>query len=256
MRNQSHAKNMDILSLWQAHWQDLALRCERDCRPYFTDFLPEEDLILAQRIARQMDVQCIPWGGTEHTTRVMLCFCPKEFPLEYDQFPIQCLTMTYRASKTLSHRDFLGALLSCGIERDTVGDILIGENMAQVFVCRRIADMIQQELWKVAQTDVHVDSQASVCLSAEVSMLPIVGTVASLRADVITAFVTRLSREKALQLIRQGRLVCRHKTIDSPSVQMQIGDVIAVRGYGKFRIDGTDGITRKGRYHITIQKYQ
>lgn len=37
---------------------------------------------------------------------------------------------------------------------------------------------------------------------------------------------------------------------------MQIGDVFSVRGYGKFRIDTMDGVSRKGRYHITIQKYQ
>ena len=95
-----------------------------------------------------------------------------------------------------------------------------------------------------------------VCLSVQMDFLLIQGTIASLRADAVAALATRLSREKAVQLIRQGRLTYRHATIDTSSAVMQVGDVFSIRGYGKFRIAAVDGISRKGRYHITIQKYQ
>lgn len=96
----------------------------------------------------------------------------------------------------------------------------------------------------------------SVCLSVQQKFQTLSGTVASFRIDAITAFVTHLSREKATQLIRQGRFKRYHTTIKTPSVLLQAGDVFSLQGYGKFRLDEVDGMTRKGRHHITILKYQ
>lgn len=245
----------DALALLTAHWRDAAARSCRDNRPYFTDFVPAEDVPLAEKAAAEFGVQCIAWGGVEAAARVMLCFVPQDFSVDASRFPITCLTITYRSADTLTHRDFLGALLGCDLERDVIGDILIAEKMAQVFVCRHVAAVLEQELVQVGRVGVQVDSRTPVCLSPQDALCPIHGTVASLRADAIVALVTRLSREKAAALIKQGRLACRHITMETPSAQMQIGDVFSVRGFGKFRIDTVDGMTRKGRYHITIQKY-
>ncbi len=246
----------DALGLLTAHWRDMAERCRRDNRPYFTDFVPAEDFVIAEKVAAASGVQCLAWGGVTAAARVLLCFLPENFPMETSDFPITCLTFTYRSVKPLSHRDFLGSMLSCNLERDTIGDILIAETTAQAFVCRRVAAVLEQELMQVGRVGVHVDSSQPVFLSPQDALCPVTGTVASLRADAIVAFATRLSREKAAQLIRQGRMTCRHTTIETPSAQMQIGDVFSIRGFGKFRIDAVDGVTRKGRYHITIQKYQ
>lgn len=249
-------KSSDTMQQFRAHWSDLASRCIRDSCPYFTDFVPVEDVPAAESIARSAGAVCTAWGGTENTTRVMLCFAPEFIPVEPEQFPIQCLTFSYRVPKPPAHRDFLGACMACNLERDTIGDILISDKMAQMFVCSQVAPVLLQELCQVGRIGVSVTGDDPVCLSAQADFLPIQGTIASLRADAVTAFVTHLSREKAVQLIRQGRLTCRHATIETPSASMQIGDVFSVRGYGKFRIDTMDGVSRKGRYHITIQKYQ
>lgn len=249
-------KALDTIQAYRAHWSDLAARCVRDNRPYFTSFVPEEDLALAEPIAGKAGAVCTAWGGTENTSRVILCFAPDFIPIELAQFPIQCLTLSYRSPQPPAHRDILGACMGCNLERDTIGDILIDAKKAQIFVCTAVAPVLLQELHQVGRIGVSVTGDDPVCLSVKADFLPIQGTIASLRADAVTALVTRLSREKAVQLIRQGRLTCRHATIETPSASMQIGDVFSVRGYGKFRIEAIDGMSRKGRYHIIIQKYQ
>lgn len=94
-------------------------------------FLPAEDTAMAEAIANTAGAVCTAWGGTENTTRVILCFAPDFIPVTPEQFPIQCLTFSYRVPKPPTHRDFLGACMACNLERDTIGDILIDTKMAQ-----------------------------------------------------------------------------------------------------------------------------
>lgn len=138
-------KSSDTMQQFRAHWSDLASRCIRDSRPYFTDFVPVEDVPAAESIARSAGAVCTAWGGTENTTRVMLCFAPEFIPVEPEQFPIQCLTFSYRVPKPPAHRDFLGACMACNLERDTIGDILISDKMAQMFVCSQVAPVLLQD---------------------------------------------------------------------------------------------------------------
>ena len=127
-------KMADAVQQLKAHWNDLANRCMRDNRPYFTDFLPAEDTAMAEAIANTAGAVCTAWGGTENTTRVILCFAPDFIPVTPEQFPIQCLTFSYRVPKPPTHRDFLGACMACNLERDTIGDILI-EDGTNVRLC-------------------------------------------------------------------------------------------------------------------------
>lgn len=252
----SDFKKSNTLQRIKAHWSDLARRSDRDNRPYFTDFVPQEDGSMAEAIAQAAGVTCTMWGGVKHAQRVILCFSPEWIKVTKVQFPIQCLTFSYPTANSPEHRDFLGAFMACNLKRETIGDILIDGHIAQVFVCAHVAPIIVQEIRQVGRVSVSVTEDNPVCLAATTTFLTLNGTIASLRADAVVAFVTRLSREKAVQLIRQGRLTCHHTAIETPSASMQIGDVFSVRGYGKFRLEAMGEATRKGRYHITIQKYQ
>ena len=50
-----------------------------------------------------------------------------------------------------SHRDFLGACLGTGIERDRVGDILVqGETGAQILVTPELVEHLVQTLTQVS----------------------------------------------------------------------------------------------------------
>ena len=43
------------------------------------------------------------------------------------KIPVACAQISYPGQYRLSHRDFLGAILALGLERETLGDILVEE---------------------------------------------------------------------------------------------------------------------------------
>ena len=65
--------------------------------------------------------------------------------------------------------------MACNLERDTIGDILISDKMAQMFVCSQVAPVLLQELCQVGRIGVSVTGDDPVCLSAQADFLPIQG---------------------------------------------------------------------------------
>lgn len=239
----------------RARWNDLASRAARDNRPCFSRFTPAEDQIPAQKIAERQGVLCEAYGGAPNTTRVMLCFTP--FIVDPEVYPIRRLTATWYGDADLNHRDFLGSLIGCDVQRETIGDILIDlpRHMVQVFVVETVAPVLLEAWTMVGGTPISCTDTQPLCLTPGATLQPIRGTVASLRADAVLALALHLSREKAAELIKKGQVVRYHAPITQPNASIEPGDVLSVRGYGKYRIAEVGGTTRKGRIQITVQKY-
>ncbi len=168
---------------------------------------------------------------------------------------VRVLGSGYRA---LSHRDYLGSVLSLGIERFVVGDIAtLSEYEAYIFADAKIAEYILQTLKKVAADDVK-------CSAAEVgedftvpeNVEDMVISVASARADCIVGALARCSREEAQSLVRCGAVSVNYEEICDPDKRISAGSLLSVRGHGKFRIvdEGTE--TRRGRLRMKAQKFK
>ena len=96
-------------------------------------------------------------GGYQDAERVMLRFGGEELMGYEEEFPISCLKVSPVSAKfadVLTHRDYLGALMNLGIERDRLGDILIAGNEAFIFCTSSMADFITENLVKVKHTSV------------------------------------------------------------------------------------------------------
>ena len=68
------------------------------------------------------------FGGPAMAEREVCCYVPEyldESWLTGDEGPIAAVRAVYFAGDTLTHRDFLGALMGCGFKRETVGDIYV-----------------------------------------------------------------------------------------------------------------------------------
>ena len=79
--------------------------------------------------------------------------------------------------------------------------------------------------------------------------------VSSLRADAIVAKVWQLSRNQSLELFRGKKVFVNGRQFENNSGIWQEGDIVSVRGYGRFRYDGMLQETKKGRIRFLIQKY-
>lgn len=165
----------------------------------------------------------------------------------------------YRA---LSHRDYLGSLMGLGIERPVVGDIVpYGPGSAAVFFCGKIADYVLLSLERIGADKVRCRSLTQELTDGTLTVTRIQefreirDTVASLRLDCVVASLLNLSREKAQTLIRAGTVEVDYTPCDKTDYTLPVPCTFSVRGFGKYRLESTDGETKKGRIRIFGKKY-
>ena len=137
-------------------YTELADRARRSGFYTYSTFHSRETSSLAFDVASEKELKM--WGGTENSERVVVRFGDPE-ELGYDEeFPIRILFIEPKQAKyseVLTHRDFLGAILNLGIERDMVGDILVQNNSAYCFVLEKLADVFCSDLDRVKHTAVR-----------------------------------------------------------------------------------------------------
>ena len=199
------------------------------------------------------------FGGCEDAERKMLVFLPDyldEGSLYEDDSPIVCLRATYFEGDSLSHRDFLGALMGAGIGRETVGDIYAGKGSCDFFVTAEIAPYILQNFSSAGRTKLRLEQiPLTDAAIGEPEVKEIRDTVASLRLDSIISSGFRIGRSLAVQHIAVGKAAIDGLPCDKPDKTVSEGAKISVRGLGKIKLITIHGQTKKGRIGITIHRY-
>ncbi|MBR5124528.1 MAG: hypothetical protein IKU90_05290 [Clostridia bacterium] len=159
--------------------------------------------------------------------------------------------------RELTHRDYLGSILGLGLERDTIGDILMPDaHNAILMTDTRVGDFLTVSLSKVATDTVKVGRvPEGTALAGTRRLQPISDTVASQRLDCVVAALCNLSREKAQMAVKAGLCELDYEAVEDCSATVDAPAVISVRGYGKFAVHAFDGVTRKGRIRLVAGKY-
>ena len=224
----------------------------------FSDFLDLYELHMIHGIDwRGHGVTVAHSGGYDSAERQIAAFLPDALLFEW-QYPWKCLKVLPAAPKfaeTLTHRDYLGSILGLGIERCKIGDILVKGNEACFFCQERMADFLLQELRTVRHTSVTVEA----CDFQEQGFRPeeeeITGTVASVRLDSVISLAFSISRSSTAPPIEGGKVFVNGKLITSNGYHLNEGDLISVRGQGKFRYGSMMNQTKKGRKLINLFRY-
>jgi RNA-binding protein YlmH len=232
-----------------------AARLAAGGRARFVGFLDAHGARLAAETARRGRFSsCLLWGGYADAERVMFGAFPAFLRPAGEKFPVAALTAVYRPQERLTHRDFLGALLAAGIERAALGDILAGTGRC-VFFCRReIAGFLCSEVTKIGGAGVRISAGAEPPYP-ERRFAPFSGVIASARLDCAVAAAVGTSREKAAKMIRARLVELNHEPAQAPDAGVAEGDVLSVRGQGRFAIDRLGPRTKKGRLGVAGRKY-
>ena len=119
-------------------------------------------------------------------------------------------------AETLSHRDYLGALMNLGIERYLIGDILVDEKCAYIFCMSHIMDLLKEQLGQV----------------------------------------NGLSRTSSDKLLKAQKVFHNGRLCISSGQKIRQGDIISVRGYGKFLVEDLGKTSKKGRQFLTLAIFQ
>ena len=241
---------------FEMNLKNMILTVENQNYPKFSSFLDGRQRMIADQTLKQHHCNryCY-FGGASESERVMLGIYPDYMERDDLEFPIRVLEFSYRKQDQLTHRDFLGVLMSQQVKRDAIGDILVSEGRAAVFVIETLAEYLSAQIKKIGKIGVTVHAVSETDLVLEQQFQDLAGTVASLRLDAVVAFITRFSRTRSRELIQDGKVTLNYMEIVSPSALLKTGDLISVRGYGKYRLSEDVYKTKKDRYHIIVKKY-
>ena len=157
-------------------------------------------------------------------------------------------------AEDLSHRDYLGAILGLGIERDLIGDILVRDKRAWFFCLSSAAEMLVSSLNQVRRTAVVAEIAAADIPELQPCYAAQKLNVASERLDAVVAAFAGLSRGQADKLFAAGKVYVNSRMMTDRSHTLKPGDVLSVRGTGKAIYDGIEYETKKNRYQVGLRK--
>ena len=199
------------------------------------------------------------FGGFAEAERKMLCFLPdylEQDSLMDEDSPVICMHAEFYDGDCPSHRDFLGALMGCGVARETVGDICVGKGWCDFFVTQEIAPYLLQNFISAGRTKFRLS-----VISLNDAQIPqpevkvIKDTLASLRLDSVISSGFRISRGLAAQAITAGKVAVDGLPCEKPDKPVAEGMKIALRGSGKIKLEKVNGQTKKGRISVEIHRY-
>ncbi len=245
----------DELQILKNRYKELFNRSKNRGIYFYSDFLNTyEQTILYSEIKYGYTL----YGGYEDAERKIACF-GDERDMGYPPAPpisIICIEpLSAKFSDQLTHRDFLGSLIGLGIKRETLGDIIIKDNVGYLFCLENISKYIIDNLTKVKHTSVSCTLCDNLPQDAFPDPVPKMIIVASLRLDGIISAVYNMSRSKSSALIDGEKVFINGKLTTGNSTPLKEGDTISVRGHGRFRFKEIFGDTRKGRTRIVCDVY-
>lgn len=252
--------------LFQRRLLDLADAAWKRNIVTFSDFLNlNEQSIYHDTQSKLSFIESRMFGGYECAERQMIAFIPDALLFCDSQeaaeslFPVCCLKISPqnpRFAETLTHRDYLGALMNLGIERGKLGDIVLEDQEAWLFCEEKLAGYLEKELNRVRHTVVKCEKTQQALQNWQPKLEEITGTVASVRLDALLALAFHSSRSSLSGLIEGGKTFANGRLITNSGYRPKEGEIISVRGYGRFRYcKVSENVTKKGRHYVTLEKY-
>ena len=205
------------------------------------------------------------YGGYEDAERQVLFFYPEIYEEasllaeEEDGADIVVLHIAPKKAEfasPLTHRDYLGALMALGYKREMIGDIVVVGKEAYAFTFKSIAEELSKNLIEVGPNVVRTSILAPKAVAVKPSFEEVLINVASTRIDAIIGEVFHLSRDAAKSEIEKGNLLLNGVAKDSASYLCLGGELVVLKGYGKFVYLGEVGTSRKGRVLAKIKRYR
>ncbi|SJZ30635.1 YlmH family RNA-binding protein [Selenihalanaerobacter shriftii] len=226
--------------------------------PTFTNFLnPYQRSLLNPILDQIYDLKYREYGKFKQAERKRIGLMPDYYMLELVEEPLAVLEIKGNFKfESVSHRDFLGAILGTGIKREMVGDLVIGSNKCQAIVAEEIKEYLTLQLDKVHRVPVDIEeiSQERLEVAPE-RIKKIKSTVASLRLDSVASSGFTTSRSKMAKEIKAGNVKLNWKVENDSAKIVDIDDIISIRGRGRVEIDKRLGKSRKGRIKLVLKRY-
>lgn len=236
---------------------DFAEQALKNRKYKLSGFLTPFEQEMANTIANSLgDLHVEFDGGFIGAERQRAAFCHTDFA-GTPAFEIAVIKAEWNGEfARLSHRDVLGSILSFGVNREIVGDIIATREFAKILVDKKLADYFVANLKRIGDCGVETSlDELSSIEPKEERVKEISATVASLRADSIAAAGFGMSRSKMAAEIDAEKIKLNWQTLKNAAQSVKQGDILSMRGRGRLEVAEIRGQTKKGRIGVLLKRF-
>ena len=229
-----------------------------------TDFLDMSQIELVQKFINKTKIEnYMSYGGFEQAERKIFVIYPEKFNNLVVEKNLRNIVQIIRIELPedlkgkYTHRDYLGAVIKLGVKREKVGDIIVDKNGADIIVDIDIAKFLSENLGSLtrfSKSTITIEDIENL-RTVEIRKEEIDIIVSSLRLDNVISELARCSRNKALDIINMERVFINFQNETKKTKQIKPGDMITIRGKGRFYIKEISGQTKSGRTIIKVEKF-
>ena len=214
-----------------------------------TSFLDETKQAILEMLIDKDALVCLD-GGFENAEYKRAIFKPIEY--NTNAFKIKVYEIQYQKRYlTLTHRKVLGSLMSLGIKRESIGDIVFLKEHVYFACTEEISSYILASFKTIQGIPIELVEQNE-RIEVKKEMKEETHIVSSMRLDVILASAYHLSRNEASQMILDGLVSLNHIVCLNTSKMVLEGDIISVRHKGRIYVGRIGGKTRSGRISLKL----
>lgn len=171
------------------------------------------------------------------------------------EFPSKLIVVkTSSKFDNLEHRHYLAGILSTGIKREKLGDLIVEGKNCYTIVFDGLFEFLKLNLLSIGRSKVEIEEVGDRDIPQyrfeEKEYL-----INSYRLDVIVSALINGSRNEALKMINSSQVMVNYRLKTNKSLTVKEGDVISIRRYGKHIFAGSEGETKKGKIKGKFKKY-
>ncbi len=239
--------------------------CKTRNKIVYTEFLTiYEKEIIQKELNKNKIKNYLFFGGYEGAEGQILIIYPEKFEQDIVNKNIDNIIKAIRIKlpKELvgkyTHRDYLGCVMKTGLNRNRIGDIIVHDDEAYIVVLEENALYIAnflKDIIKFNKSQIEVINYQDIKVKVqefEKSQI----TISSMRLDNIVSEIAKLSRGKADELLLSEKIFVNSKVETKSSKNIQKGDILVIRGKGKFLIEEIIGNNKKGKNIVLVKKYK
>ncbi|MGY5338983.1 YlmH family RNA-binding protein [Levilactobacillus spicheri] len=223
-------------------------------RPVLTHFLNPRQVYVATTLARRADVPVRFSGGYPGAEMQRALFYPDYYQPTDTDFELSLVRIDYPVKfATLHHNQILGTLLGSGIEREIIGDILTDGQTWQLVTETGMLDYLTGQVDRIGRVKARlVSADWATRVRPLDEWTPETATLSSLRLDNIVGSGFYLSRHRAKELIEAGKIRVNWADTEKPDYELDVADLVSVRGFGRIRLDEVAGRTKKEKIRVVL----
>ncbi len=230
-----------------------------------SNFMNEYEIsIVKNELKKGKEKNYIIFGGYEGAKREIIIVYPDKINEDIVKSNLNSILKAIKIELpseifgTFQHKDYLGTIMSFGLARERIGDILVYEDSAYIITLEENAQYIKESLElerRLKKAKITIINLENIKIKKE-DFEEIHISVSSNRLDNIISEILNTSRRISQDLIENEKVFINYAIEIKSTRAVRETDIITIRGKGKYIIEKFLGENKKNKEVFCVKKYK